>query len=258
MNNKGIVLIVIVIVIALLGIVAVGVTSYITEALQFNVMNINQEKALYMAQAGIMAAIVDYSDDGAWSPAQNINVTGEFYYHVGEDQDVNFLIVDASNPETSGGGKHLRKIPIHNIHSADSITITDMVVSWTFGGNITKVKLDGTTVWDSTAASPASLNITDFSIASGVSHTGNNDQKWEFSQAISGDVIVTFIFSDGSQRKVYLLDDDLGVDNDFSITATGEIRSGATIEARRTLIATYDVGTSELTSWEESLNHIIP
>jgi len=256
MDNKGIVLIVVVIVIALLGIIAVGVTSYITEALQFNIMNINQEKALYMAQAGVMAAIVDYSDDGAWSPAQNVNVTGEFYYHAG--QDANFLLVDASNPETSGGGRHLRKIPIQNINSTSSITITDMIVSWTSGGNITKVKLDGTTVWDSTAASPASINITDFSIASGVSHTGNNDQKWEFSQAISGDVIVTFIFSDGSQRKVYLLDDDLGVDNDFSITATGEIRSGATIEARRTLIATYDVGTSEVTSWEESPNHIIP
>jgi hypothetical protein len=36
------------------------------------------------------------------------------------------------------------------------------------------------------------------------------------------------------------------------------MRSGAAIVARRTLVATYDTGTSGITSWEESPTHIMP
>jgi len=256
MKNNGFVLIGLIIIIVLLSIVVLGITTYISEALLLNVSDINQEKAIYSAQAGVMRAIVDYVDGGSWDSAQNVNVIGEFYYHLG--QDSNFLAIDASNPETSGGDKHLRKIPIENINASDDIIITDMIVSWTFGGNITKVKLDNTEVWSGTATTPASIDVTDFTLTPGAVYSGNNDQKWEFQNAISGDVVVTFIFGDGSQRKAILLDNDSGADNEFSITATGEVRNGANVEARRTIEATYDVGTSEITSWEESQIHIIP
>ncbi|MDP8289823.1 MAG: hypothetical protein P9M02_02505 [Candidatus Susulua stagnicola] len=256
MKKNGFVLIGIIILIVLLAIITLGITTYISEALLLNVSNINQEKTIYLAQAGIMRAIVDYVDGGSWDSAQNVNVAGEFYYHLG--QSSNFLLVDASNPETSGGDKHLRKIPIQNINASDDIIITDMIVSWTFGGNIKKVKLDNTEVWSGNIVSPASIDITDFTLTPGAVYSGNNDQKWEFQSAISGDVTVTFIFGDGSQRKAILLDDDFGSDNEFSITATGEVRNGVNVEARRTISATYDVGTSGITSWEESQSHIIP
>ncbi len=256
MKNKGFVLIEVIIIIVLLAIITLGITVYISEALLLNISDINQEKAIYSAQAGVMRAIVDYVDGGSWDSAESINVVGEFYYHVG--QDANFLVIDASNPETSGGDKHLRKIPIENINSSGDIIIADMVVSWTFGGNITKVKLGNTDVWSGNTASPASIDVTDLTLTPGAVYSGNNDQKWEFQNAIDGDVIVTFIFGDDSQRKAVLLDDNFGSDNEFSITATGEVRNGAKVEARRTINATYDVGTSEITSWEESQNHIIP
>ena len=256
MKNNGFVLIGIIIIIVLLSIVVLGITTYISEALLLNVSDINQEKAIYSAQSGVMQAIVDYVDGGSWDSTQNTNVSGEFYYHVG--QDSNFLLIDASNPETSGGDKRLRKIPIQNINASDDIIITDMIVSWTFGGNIKKVKLDNTEVWSGNIVSPASIDITDFTLTPGAVYSGNNDQKWNFQNVISGDVIVTFIFSDGSRRKAILLEDDSGSDNEFTITATGEVRNGVNVEARRTISATYDVGTSEITSWEESQSHIIP
>ena len=256
MNKKGIILVEVIIVITLLAVIVSGITVYIGETLRFDVVTIQQDKALYAAQAGVMRAIVDYQDGGVWDSAQNVNLGDNVYYHVGEDG--NFLVVDASNSQISGGGRHLRRIPIQNINASTSITITDMVVSWTFGGDISKVKLGGSTVWDDSASSPATLDITDFAISSGAAHAGNNDQKWEFDNAVSGDVVVTFIFSDASSYETLLLDQGSTVNNQFSITATGEVRNGSTVEVRKTLVATYDVGEDEITSWEESNDHIIP
>lgn len=258
MNNKGIMLIGVIIIIVFLSIVALGITTFLTEALRSNAISINQEKALYMAQAGIMQAIADYSESGGgaglWDSVQNENVDGEFYFHLGED--ANFLLIDASSPKIDG--QDYKRIPIKNINDTDSITVTSLVVSWTFGGNITGVTLAGSSVWSGTQSSPATLDITDTALASEDEHAGNDDQVWEFSSAISGDIICTFIFSDSSQVKVYLLKNDLSGNSEFSITATGEARSGSAVEARRTLTASYDTGTNEITSWQESQSHIIP
>ncbi|MEW6101247.1 MAG: pilus assembly PilX N-terminal domain-containing protein [Candidatus Omnitrophota bacterium] len=253
-QNKGFALIQAIIIITLLSIVSLGISVYISESLRLNLALINQDKALYMAQAGIMRAIVDYRPDTLWDAAQNINVSGEFYYHLGEDS--NFLWVDASSPQASG--KNLKRIALKNANAASSITITDIILAWTFGGDITKVTLGNTTVWTGTVSSPASLNINDLSIASGVSYAGANDQVFQFSNNVSDEVVCTFIFSDGSTFKTYLLKSGLGANREFSITATGEIRNGPVVEARRTLSATYDTGTDRITSWQEPAGHIIP
>ena len=133
-----------------------------------------------------------------------------------------------------------------------------MVVSWTFGGNLTGVTLEGSSVWGGTQSSPATIDITDTVLDSEESHQGANDQMWNFSSSISGEIVCTFIFSDGSQVKAYLLKDDLSGNKEFSITATGEVRSGSRVLARRTFTASYDTTTSEITSWQESQEHIIP
>ncbi|MFC1708650.1 hypothetical protein ACFL2J_01125 [Candidatus Omnitrophota bacterium] len=258
MNNKGIMLIGVIVIIVALSIAALGIATFLTEALRSNVINVNQKKALYMAQAGIMQAIADYNESGGgagfWDSAQNENVGEEFYFHLGED--ANFLLVDASAPQIDG--QEYKRIHIKNINDTDTITITDMVVSWTFVGNLTEVTLAGASVWTGTETSPASIDIADTALATEDEYLGDDDQIWEFSADISGDIICTFIFSDGSQVKAYLLKDDLSGNSEFSITATGEIRSGTTVEARRTLTASYDIGTSEITSWQESQSHIIP
>lgn len=259
MNKKAIVLIELIIIIVLLAIVATRIAIYITESLRLNVSNIEQEKALYAAQAGVMSGIVDYKPDGLWSPGRDVNVNApsEFYYHLG--QNANFLWVDASNPIANG--RILSRIPIKNINASASITVTDLIVSWTFAGNITGVWLCGQKVFTGTATSPASLNITDTTLTSGAAFNDDNKQAFRFSNNISAtaDIVVTFIFSDGSSYKAYLLKGGKGANKEFSIKATGMVKSGSTVKARRTLVATYDTGgTGTITSWEESQSQIMP
>lgn len=251
-DKKGIALVLLIMIIVLVVIVVAGLTAFVFESLRLSAFKEQELKTVYLAQAGIMAAIVDQLDGGTWTKATNVNVTGNQYYHLGKD--ANFLWVDASNPQTSG--KKLKRMPIQNINASSAITITGMEVSWTFGGNIEEVKLGDTEVWSGAAASPAILNIVDFTIASGASYTDNDDQQWEFSNDVSGDVACAFTFSDGSQRKAYLLRSGAGANKEFSITATGEARGNATW--RRTVEATYDTGTSTITSWQETSEHIIP
>jgi len=257
MNNKSIVLIEVIIIIVLLAIVALGIATYVTESLRYNVSSINQDKALYLAQAGIMRAIVDYKNNGSWSPMQNVNVAEGLYYHIGGGSS-DFLLVEAFDPTVFG--KQIYSIAIYNVSGSNSITITDMVVDWSFGGSIKKVKLGGGWVWSGTLSSPASLDIIDFTMLAGQSFTVLSQQVWEFSANIPANfsINVTFIFSDGSRRKVILAQNQRAGNKEFSIKATGEVRNGNKVEARRTLVATYDTNTSTITSWEETQDHIIP
>jgi len=254
-RDKGVTLVSLVMVMGVLAIIVVGIVSYIVNGLLYNLSNIEQEKALYMAQAGVMKGLATYINTGSFTTERNVNVTGEFYYEMGTP--ASFFLVDASNPKINS--KQLRDIHISNLNSTSSITITSMIVTWTFGGNITSVKLGNTFVWNGTAASGTTLTLSpSFTLAPGASFTAQNDQIWRFTNEITGDVKCTFIFSDGSQSTFYLLKGGTSANNEFPITATGEVRSSGSTVARRTLVATYDIGSHNITSWEESQNHIYP
>ncbi|MBI4335523.1 MAG: hypothetical protein HY589_02600, partial [Candidatus Omnitrophica bacterium] len=209
-------------------------------------------EAAYLAQAGVMDAVVDYRDGGSWTAKENIQVGENRYYHVG--RAANFLWVDASASQISG--KKLSRVPIKNINGSSSVTITRMTVSWTFGGRIKKVSLGDESVWEGSASSGDNLDIEYFTMAAGAEHSGSDDQEWEFSKNVSGTVVATFTFSDGSGRTVSLLSDGAPTNKEFSITSTGEARANTTW--RRTIEATYDTGTGAITSWQETSAHIIP
>ncbi|HOX55153.1 MAG TPA: hypothetical protein PLC32_06885 [Candidatus Omnitrophota bacterium] len=257
MQNRAIVLIEVIIIIIALAIVALGIATYVSEGLRYNISNINQDKALYLAQAGIMQAVATYINTGSWSAMRNVNVAEGLYYHVGGGS-ADFLLVDASGPIAVN--KEFYAVPIKNISLNSAITITNMIVIWNFGGNILKVRLGGSWVWNIPVASPANLDIMDFTIPAGTEYASYSHQDWAFSKQIPAglSITVTFIFSDGTSRKVVLAQNQRAGNKEFSIKATGEVRSGSKVEARRTLIATYDTNTSTITSWEETQDHIIP
>jgi len=250
-NNRSIVLVELILIIVALGIIVFGITSYISQGLLYNLSNINQEKALFMAQAGVMKGLADYNNTGEFT-TEVFNVAGEFWYKLGKSSS--FLLVDASTPKINKKNE-LWNIPIRNLNSTNTITVTGMVVEWSFGGNFLALKVGGSTLWSGTLASPATVNL---SPVLTLNPRRSSTPLWGFSNTPGGDVICTFIFSDGSRSKFYLLKNGGGCNNEFRITATGEIRSGASVLARRTLIATYDAGTAKITSWEESQSHIIP
>lgn len=257
MKNRAIVLIEVIIIIIALAIVALGIATYITEGLRYNISNINQDRALYLAQAGIMQAVATYINTGSWSAMRNVNVAEGLYYHVGGGSS-DFLLVDASDPMAVH--KDLYSIPIKNLSLNSAITITSMVVTWNFGGRISRVRLGGTWVWSGSQYSPANLDIADFTLLAGAEYSTYWHQTWNFSSQIPAgfSVTVTFTFSDGTSRKVVLAQNQRAGNKEFSIKATGEVRSGNKVEARRTLVATYDTNTGKITSWEETQDHIIP
>jgi len=96
-------------------------------------------------------------------------------------------------------------------------------------------------------------------IPANTTYGGTNDQYLQFSVNVPASitVMVTFNLSDGSYFKKYLVIGGEVTNNEFSLKATGKIQGGSSIETRkRTIIATYDVGTNKITSWEESQQHL--
>ena len=258
-RDKGFALAALIIILTCLGIIAAGITVYISEALRLHSQNINNSKAFYMAQAGAMKGLTDFKNSGAaqtWNKTPSTNIGGEFNYSVGED--ANFFAVDATNPRDNG--RILNRIPIENINAGTSISVTGLVVEWGFGGSIDQVRLGGTKVWTGPAlTSPATINFAgNFVMSANTTYSGINDQVFKFTANIgaNADVVCTFNFSDNSFFKTYLLKAGAGANKEFSLKATGKIQNGSTLLARRTLVLTYDYGTGNISSWEESTDHL--
>ena len=254
MNEKGIVLIVLVIIIVLLAIVALGIATYITEALNFNIANIDQEKALYAAQAGVMSAIVDYVNNGSITAETDIQIADDTYYSTGGAGM--FFLADCSSPRIIASRK-IKDISMTNLNSTDAVTITHMQVSWTpdEGENFTSIDLGRATVeWTGSVPSGTNVDMTDYTIGAGISE---NDVwlDWETGSDMSLKTISAVLtFSDGSTLEIVLLDEGQGSDNAIVITSTAKAVGSYTW--KRTIRAGYDVGTNEITSWEESLDHL--
>jgi len=254
MNKRGIVLIGVIIIIVLLGIIALGIITYITEGLRFNIASVEQQKALYAAQAGIMKAIVDYRDDSSITEGTDTEIADNLYYSIGGAGM--FFLADCSSPRIIADRK-LKDITMTNVSSADDLTITHMQLSWTPDGgeNLTSIDLGRSTVeWTGTAQSGTNIDMADFTIPAGQTE---NDVwlDWETGSDITSMTISAVLtFGDGSTLEIMLLNAGQGSSNAIVITSTG--KAVATDTWRRTIKASYDVGTSEIISWEESQDHL--
>ena len=253
-NNKGFVLLGVIIIIVLLAIIALGIVIYISEGLRLNITRNNQERALYAAQAGIMKAIVDYENNGSISAQTNIQIVGNTYYSIGGAGM--FFLADCSNPMIIADRK-LKNISMTNVNDAEDLTITHMQISWTLDGGENIISIDlGRAVaeWTGTAQSGTNIDMTDFTIPAG---TTENDVwlDWEVGSHISSMTITAIItMSDGNTVEIVLLDEGHGSSNAIIITSTGKVVTPDTWQ--RTIKAGYDIGTSEIISWDESQNHL--
>jgi len=254
MNKRGIILVEVIIIITLLAVIVSGVTIYIAETLRFDVVTIQQDKALYAAQAGVMRSIVDYELNGSITAVTDAQIEGDLYYTTGGAGM--FFLADASSPDILAN-RFLRGISMTNLSSTDDLTITHMQVSWTpdSGENLIGIDFGRATVeWSGTAASGTNLDMIDYTIAAGDTE---NDiwLDWEVGSDITAMTISALLtFSDGSTLEIVLLDEGSGSSNAITITSTGIVVAADTW--RRTLEAAYDVGTSEIISWDESQDHL--
>jgi len=260
MNKKGITFVAIVMIIALLIIIASGVSMYIVESSRFSVSSINKEKAYSMAQLGLLSGLTAYINAGevSWNPS-SASLPGGLSWQVGRDAD--FLRVDASNVQIRANAKVLQRLPIKNVSTSNSITITDVMVEWNFGGTITGMTIGGTNVWPGgTFTTGQNINITDRTIAANTTFSGLLDQTFTFSNFIRGNIIVTFYFKDtaaggdNSYFRTYILKDNNDANIESSFTGIGRVQAGTTTQAGRRITATYATGTNRITSWEESLS----
>ncbi len=234
-----------------------GIAVFISNSLVLNVVRASMEGALFAAQAGVYAAIYDYMASPTqpyWIKAANVNIIGNVYYSVGKD--ANFLLLDADNPQTanaSGTNNQLQRISLTNINQTQAIRVNRMMVEWyNFGGNLNRIVLGGTTRWTGSAISGQLITLSStFTMNARQAFTGTTSNTWRFTATIPKEaiILVTFYFTDNSTRKAYLFNNGRSGNNEFSITATGEVR-GAT-NWRRTIEATYDVGVNRITSWQE-------
>jgi len=253
-NNKAVTLIGVIIMIVFLSIVALGIVVYISEGLKFNTARINQEKALYAAQAGIMKAVVDYVNNGSMSAETDTQITDNIYYSIGGAGM--FFLADCSNPMIVAVRK-LINITMTNVNAVEDVTITHMQVSWTPDGAENLISIDlgrGVAEWSGTAQSGTNVDMIDYTIGAG---TTENDVwlDWELGSDITSMTITAVLtMSDGSTVEIMLLDEGLGSSNAVVITSTGKVVTSDTW--KRTLKANYDVGTSKIISWEESQGHL--
>lgn len=267
MNNKGITLVGVIVIVVLLAIVAFGIVSYISEGLRYNIMNINREKALYAAQAGIMSAIAEYVNNGTISEETDTQLTSDTSYSIGGSGM--FFLADCSTPRIVADRK-IKDISMTNLHPTDDITITHMEVSWTPDGGEHLISIDlgrGTVEWsDPTGVlSGTNIDMADFTIPAN-STEPDVWLDWEQGSSISPMTITAALtFSDSSTLEIMLLNAGAATVNAIIITSTGKVASNKIW--KRTLKVGYDVGEvdpdvhadglgdEEIISWEESQDH---
>jgi len=253
-QNKAVALIAVVIIITLSSIIALGIVTYITNILSLNLATIDQGKAFYAAQAGIMSAIVDYQNNGSITAETDIQMSNDTYYSTGGAGM--FFLADATNPSIVANRK-LKDTPMTNLNSVDDATITHMQVSWDPDGgeNLSGIDLGRATAeWTGLAPSGTNIDIIDFTIPAG---TTENDVwlDWELGTDISSmTIIVVLTFSDESTVEIVLLNAGQAGDNAIVLTSTGKVTTAHTW--KRTIKASYDPAVNEIISWEESQDHL--
>ena len=81
--NKGQGLILVVILIAIATILITSTSFFLSEILSQHRAEDNKVKSIYAARAGIMAAIVDYENNGSITEVTDVQISGNIYYSLG-------------------------------------------------------------------------------------------------------------------------------------------------------------------------------
>lgn len=184
---------------------------------------------------------------------------------------------------TSGANRRLRALRLQNINSANSITLTQMKVSWTGGGaaGVNDIRLNNVSVIPAGGpfTSGTTINVTDTALTFGSSWSGINTYiQWDNSgPADPTTVTCQFIFnvvapattatSDANSSEVILWDGahaGTGVRNrrTFKVTATGQVNQtlGKYFKVLKTISATVSgspaLNSLEIVDWDEGEKNI--
>lgn len=137
-GDKGAVLFLVVVIIALAAILIASTTLFFIHSVQLMQYRIDRQKAYYLAQAGVMKSLQDWRvSSGAEANRRygrvNQTVTGNQIFKTGAQADFAYHTFDVG--ERSGwttvlGRSRFQQFRIRNISTTESITFTAVYVTW--------------------------------------------------------------------------------------------------------------------------------
>jgi len=248
-SNRGFALSAAILLIVFASIAVLGVTTFVVQRQAQAQARQAQAKCVYSAQAGVHAALYGYrlrdaSGNGYFSLGQADTGGGNYYVLAASAGDV--LIVNASAASIGGSSnRYVYGVTLQNATNSKSITIDRMVVTWNNGRRLQAVVINGIAVYSGTASSPASINISNFTLNANASVYPLTYLRFNNNMSNAA-ISVTFVMTDGSSRaaQVYPASQTAV----FSVEATGK-RTDAALS--RTIRADYNGLTSKITGYRE-------
>ncbi len=287
-KEKGFGLVILVVIIAVAGILITSTSLYFRDATRQMQLGIDQIKAYYLAQAGVMRALYNWRVSNATDINRrytelNTTITGNQIFKTGSQANFAYFTFDAVNgqqdTEWFAGNTRLRRWRIRNIHSANSITVTKAKVSWSPVGTTTlsDIQLNNNSVATGAGgpfASGTEITLTNSAanrtLLPGAVWSGNNTYlTWNGSGPPDPALVtVEWTFADDSPTKdskahrvVYWNGAKSGAgrptEHTFSVTSTGQVnQSSGGFKVLKTVKATVSGtpggGSSmEITDWDK-------
>ena len=272
-NERGIALIAVAVLILLASIIVLSISRLISGSAPVTEASVSTEQALYASQAAIYDAIRTYRENGSWYAHIEESLSGassqNIKAYVGNIS--NFLLVAARPARTvSGVTNAIQDFGLSNINYNQGLQISKVKVKYyptvSSGVDIvmTGLKLGGSVMSISPASGSSDTEFTlatPFTIAARTGYTAAAQNAFVFNTLLPSNMTLnaTFYVSDMSgiatyTRKSVIINNGAGGNNEFTITATG--KAGENLEWKRTIEATYDTGTSTITSWQELDSHL--
>lgn len=256
LNNKGLTLATSIILIVFASTAVLSVTTFIIQRLSQTEAKRARTKTIYLAQAGINNAIYfyrfrDIPANGYFSLGQT-NVDAGSYFVLGATP-ADLLMVNTATAVLTNNSSRLRNVTIQNATNSNTIVIDRMIVSWQgvpSTRRLTRMNINGRTLWTGTAASPANANLSpNFTLNTTPSSYPITELR--FNGNMTGATIsARFIMTDGSLTntiQVY----PASLNFNFTVKAAGKTTGSAIY---RTIRADYNALTNKIFNYYEIPN----
>lgn len=281
-------LILLVMLIGILTLAFAGTMTQLTHLALQTQLSVDEARAVYLAQAGVMRAVYDWRTDSNNEANRRYahldeTMIGNQGYRTGCQADFVYYSFDlGQNAEwvTSGGRRRLRRFRMRNIHTSiggtsDNVTVTHVKVSWSPAGSamLRAVSLNGTSVVPAGSyASGTEIALSGTAAqrtrTPGQTWSGNNTYLEWTDTSVPDPVSVTvqWTFADDgstvhskSHVVTYWDGDQAGAGRPaartFSVTSTGQVAQTAPLASSyRTIKAVVSGapggGNVEITGWE--------
>ena len=210
LNDKGLGLIVLIALIAIFGFISVGASVALTNGVNEMQLRIDKVKAHYLAQAGVMRAIHNWLSSNSTEASRryaelNTTISGNQIFKTG--CQANFAYFQFSSAVWASSNTILNSWRMTNIHSANSITVKSVTVSWSpavSGVVLNRIRLNGSIVASGSFTNGSVVPLTLTALTSGSSWSGSTtDFRWSANPTGTGSITINaqWTFNDDTSTK---------------------------------------------------------